>query len=58
MAKRTFEEWMKLVDIIIADKVGGLTSMDLPDIDYSTMWRENKTPTAAANRAIRYAKDN
>lgn len=56
MPRKTFEEWKKEVDAIIKGRCG-LSSEDLPDIDYSTMYEEGKNPLAVAKKAIRNAQE-
>ena len=47
-----FEEWMRDVDAIIASKLGGFDSNDLPDMCYRDWHEEGMTPKSAAARAI------
>ena len=56
MPKKTFEEWMKIVDTIIQSRCG-LSSEDLPDLDYSTMYAEGRNPLSVAKKAIRNAAE-
>ena len=55
--KQTFEEWMKIVDSIIARKCDGMTSDDLPDFCYRDMFDDGCLPTQAARRAIAQANE-
>lgn len=55
--KFTFEEWKRLVDVKVADILGGLTTDDLPDMDYYQMYLDKISPTNAAKKAISNAKN-
>lgn len=48
----TFKGWMVQVDGILEAKLG-LTSRDLPDLDYYDMFEDGMTPLAAAYKALR-----
>lgn len=48
----TFEQWMHEVDVIIAGKAMGLTSSDLADIDYWSLWNDEAEPMEAAKEAL------
>jgi len=50
--KQSFEDWMKKVDKIIADKLGGFTSEDLPDICYADLYEDGMPPSYAAKQAM------
>ena len=54
--KLSFNEWMRLVDRIIMGKVG-VGANDLPDCNYLDWGEDGKTPSAAANKAIKMAGD-
>ena len=56
MAKMTFEQWKRIVDSVISSKVG-LSSDDLPDWSYYDAYTSGVSPSVAASRAIRNAKD-
>lgn len=55
MVKLTFEQWKKLVDQAVV-ALCGLSSDDLPDVDYYTWYSQGVTPKAAAKKAIHLAK--
>ncbi len=55
--KPTFEQWMKKVDEIIANKLGGLTSSDLADVCYIVWFEDGVTPKGAASRAIKNERE-
>jgi hypothetical protein len=57
MQDMNFDDWRKAVDAIIADRVGGLTSDDLPDVDYRGLYETGKSPEEAARFAVRNAED-
>lgn len=40
----TFDEWMGRVNFLCAQLLGGLTSSDLPDLNYWDCWNEGVTP--------------
>jgi hypothetical protein len=48
----SFEKWMAMVDSILADRIGGMTSSDLPDLCYRDLWLDGFTPSEAAQTAI------
>jgi hypothetical protein len=50
--KQSFEQWKEKVDKIIADKLGGFTSDDLPDICYADLYEDGISPSAAAKQAM------
>jgi hypothetical protein len=52
MAKISFAAWMSKVDDILIDKVG-IDSSDLADIAYMDLWESGKSPSVAANKAIK-----
>lgn len=52
-----FKKWKQKVDTITQVKCG-MTCDDLPDVDYWSMYESGVNPTAAANRVIKYAKEN
>ena len=47
-----FEVWMAKVDDIISDLCEGMTSADLPDIDYWLFWTTGVSPRDTAKKAI------
>lgn len=51
-AASTFESWKASVDRILADRLGGLTSDDLPDQPYRCWYDDHMTPTDAADAAM------
>jgi hypothetical protein len=55
MTKRTFEQWMLLVDTLITERCG-LSAYDLPDQCYRLWYDEGVSPKTAASRAMRYAE--
>jgi hypothetical protein len=54
MAKRSFDEWKKLVNEWLLIMVG-MTADDLPDIDYYNMWSDGVSPKNAASKAKKNA---
>lgn len=52
----TFEHWMSKVDFYI-DEMIGMSSYDLPDIDYYSLYDSGCTPRRAAQKAIRNANN-
>lgn len=56
MQSRSFEDWKKLVDAEL-EKRCGMSSEDLPDVDYRGMYAVGDTPAVAARQAIANAKD-
>lgn len=52
----TFEQWLEKVNAIIESKVG-LSYQDLPDCSYHDWYDEGVSPSVAAKRAIRLAKE-
>lgn len=55
MPKMDFDVWMEKVNKKIADKLGGLTSDDLPDCCYYDMYEDGASPAMAAKEAIENA---
>lgn len=51
----TFTEWMRRVDLTILHRTG-LRALDLPDMPYRDWFDDGVNYTAAASRAIRFAK--
>lgn len=49
----SYQDWMKLVDRILALDLFGLTSSDLLDMDYRSWYEDGLTPQAAAHRAMK-----
>ena len=56
MLRKTFEVWIKEVDAHIVKKVG-LYHDDLPDCLYHDWYEDGVSPSSAASRAIRSAKE-
>jgi hypothetical protein len=52
----TFEQWKAKVDEIISDRIGGLTSDDLPDMCYRDLFDQEFTPDEAAQMSIENAQ--
>jgi hypothetical protein len=60
MAKRTYEQWKLAVDLAVDLAVMakvGLGIEDLPDVPPMDWYQSNVSPSSAANRAIRMAKE-
>lgn len=60
-AKKSFEQWLKDVDVAIAIKVGSripISHRDLPDVNYLDWYSDGVSAKAAAARAVKYAKEN
>jgi len=55
--KRTFEQWKAIVNAIVESLAGGLSSDDLPDYDYRTAYENGVSPSTAARKAIRAARE-
>jgi hypothetical protein len=53
---RTYEDWKDLVSFT-CERLCGLSCDDLPDAPYRDWYEENLSPTRAAARAIRNAKE-
>ena len=49
----TFQEFMEIVDRVIAEETGGLTSEDLPDFYYADAYDRGEGAKTTARRAIR-----
>ena len=49
---RSFSKWKAAVDRILADRLGGLTSDDLPDQPYRAWFDDSITPRDAADMAM------
>jgi len=43
MKEQTFQEWMRVVDRIIARRLGGMDSRDLPDLFMVRDWFDDGT---------------
>lgn len=56
MRKKTFEEWMRLVNDA-AVKTYGIDIGDLPDINFLDLYNDGYSPKQAAKRCIRNARD-
>lgn len=54
--KQTFEEWKKLVDKAVEIKIG-MTTMDLPDIDFYSAYADGKSPATTAVKCIKNADE-
>ena len=52
----TFEQWKAKVNVLVVDRCY-LTCDDLPDWGYWDAWNDGMTPSSAANKVIRNAKD-
>lgn len=52
----SFEQWKHNVDQFIINKIG-LTADDLPDAPYRRWYESHVSASAAANRAIKLAKE-
>ncbi len=57
MTKPSFEDWMRRVDAVIAGRLCGLVSSDLPDCCYRDWFDAGVGPQEAARRAIANAND-
>ena len=55
MAKMTFTEWMKAVDVQVA-VLCGCSADDLPDYCYADAYEDDATPRQAARAAVRGAR--
>jgi hypothetical protein len=53
----TFDQWMQQVNLAISNRLGGMTSDDLPDWYYRDSYDQGETPTQAARQAIAAAKE-
>ena len=52
--KMSFEEWMKMVDTVLANRdLYGLTSADLPDCCYRDWFDDGISPKSAATMALK-----
>ena len=54
--KQTFKEWMKLVDKAVETKIG-VTTEDLPDIDFYRAYKAGKCPATTAVKCIKNAHE-
>ena len=54
--KKTFDEWMKLVDGAVVARAG-LGVHDLPDCPFKDWFDDGMTPKGAATRALKNAND-
>lgn len=54
--KRSFDDWLKIVDYTIRKRVG-LSHLDLPDWCYRDAYDDGVAPAVAAGRAIKAAKE-
>ncbi len=52
-----FKNWMAKVDAILAKKLGGLDSSDLPDWMYFDAFDDGMSPATAAKKALKAAKE-
>ncbi len=57
MKKKSFEQWMKEVNELVAKKCGGLTAGDLPDCPYADWYEDGVSAKSAASRAVKNAKE-
>jgi hypothetical protein len=55
--QQRFNAWKSQVNHILAAKLGGLNSDDLPDCPYRDWFDDRMSPRAAAAKAIRNARD-
>lgn len=55
--KLSYEEWRKVVNRTIALKYLGITLDDLPDVMEKDWYEDGMSPKAAANKAVRLAKE-
>jgi hypothetical protein len=51
--KKSFEDWMKEVDTLVSNALGGLTTADLIDQRYEDWYDAGTSPKTAAKRAIK-----
>lgn len=49
-----FAAWMRKVDLAVAKRTG-LSVMDLPDLDFASLFEDGVSPSRAAAKAIREA---
>ena len=52
-----FKTWKQAVNAA-CHKLCGLTTDDLPDVDFWAWFEEGVSPTTAARRTIKYAREN
>lgn len=52
----SFETWKRQVDAVLL-KHTGLTSDDLPDVDYRGLYATGDTPSEAAHYVVQNAKE-
>lgn len=50
--KKSFEQWLAAVDAILASKLGGMTSEEIPDCPYCQWFEDGMSPKRAAAKAI------
>ena len=55
--KQSFEEWMKQVNVFIAEELVGMDADDLPDYGYADAYARGDAPKRAAQKAIKAAGD-
>ena len=51
---KTFERWMKLVDLYVSSMIG-LSVYDLPDCCFGDWYEDGMSPKSAARKAVRSA---
>jgi hypothetical protein len=54
--KKGFDEWKRKVNAAV-EKKAGLSADDLPDVNYSDWYEQGMSPSAAASKAIKSAKE-
>ncbi len=50
--KLTYDEWRRHVDEIVHNTTGGLTTSDLPDINYRELYDMEESPHETARIAL------
>jgi hypothetical protein len=48
----TFAEWMRAVDTVVGDIAFGLSVLDLPDIDFRSLYEAGEMAQTAAEAAL------
>jgi len=56
MPRLKFEDWMRVVDALLVNRIG-LSSSDLDDTPYRDWYDEGLSAIQAARRAVRAAQD-
>lgn len=54
--KKSFDAWMKEVDLNIEKKCG-MASLDLPDQPYRSWYEDGMSAKSAAAKAVKYANE-